>query len=178
MRKLFCSKLAGLVALACLTAATLHPASAAGDPRPPLSDFLSFSTLNEWVARVGLLAARSMVDLTYHDITSDPYANRFTVSGLGIYPALPWDRGRQCQILAERLSLSFIEAADRDRLAIRLELIGMTAPLACLPPAVAGGAAVMEIVSLSADRMFIDIDYRMNSSAMRSTRFTFPSIAI
>jgi len=178
MYRAFRSTLAAVAAFACLVASAPQSADAAGDPRPPLSDLVSFSNINEWIARVGLLFVRSVVDLTYQDITNDPYANRTTVTGIVIRPALPWDRGRQCRILAERLSLSFAELGDWDRIAIRLELTGVTAPLACLPPDAAGMAAVSEIANLAADRVFVDIDYRMNSSAMRTIiHATLPNLA-
>ena len=178
MYRAFRSTLAAVAAFACLVASAPQSADAAGDPRPPLSDLVSFSTINEWIARVGLLFVRSVVDLTYQDITNDPYANRTTVTGIVIRPALPWDRGRQCRILAERLSLSFAELGDWDRIAIRLELTGVTAPLACLPPDAAGMATVSEIANLAADRVFVDIDYRMSSSAMRvNVHMTLPDLA-
>ena len=99
---------ATLAVIACLVASAPRSADAAGDPRPPLSDLVSFSNINEWVARVSLLFVRSVVDLTYKDITNDPYANRTMVTGIVIRPALTWDRGQQCRLLAEQLSLSCV----------------------------------------------------------------------
>ena len=178
MHRAFRTTLATVAVTACLVASAPQSADAAGDPRPPLSDLVSFSNINEWVARVSLLFLRSVVDLTYQDITNDPYANRTTVTGIVIRPALTWDRGQQCRILAEQLSLSFTELGDWDRIAIRLELTGVTAPLSCLPPDAAGMAAISEIANLAADRVFVDIDYRMNSSAMRtSIHATLPNLA-
>ena len=178
MKKFFRSALVGMSAIVCLTVASPHLAAAAGDPRPPLKEFLSVSTVNELVARIGLLFVRYVIDLTYQDTTYDPYTNRSTVSGVVVRPTLPWDHGRQCQIMAERLSVSGAELGDWDRLTLRLELIGVTAPLACLPPESVGAAAVMEITNFTADRVFIDIDYRMSSSAMRvNFHMTLPDLA-
>lgn len=177
MYRAFRSTLAALAVFACLIASAPQSVVAAGDPRPPLLELLSFSNIHEWVARTGLLFMRSIVDLTYQNITNDSYANRTTVTGIVIHPELPWDRGRQCRILAERLSLSSTELGDWNRVALRLELTGVTAPLACLPPDTAGMAAVSEIASFAADRVFIDVDYRMNSSAMRvSIHATLPDL--
>ena len=178
MHRAFSATLATVAVTVCLVASAPQSADAAGDPRPPLSDLVSLSNINEWVARVSLLFVRSVVDLTYQDITNDPYANRTTGTGIVIRPALTWDRGQQCRILAEQLSLSFNELGDGDRIAIRLELTGVTAPLSCLPPDAAGMAAVSEIANLAADRVFVDFDYRMNSSAMRtSIHATLPNLA-
>ena len=177
MYRAFRSTLAALAVFAFLIASAPQSVVAAGDPRPPLLELLSFSNIHEWIARTGLLFMRSIVDLTYQNITNDSYANRTTVTGIVIRPELPWDRGRQCRILAERLSLSSTELGDWNRVALRLELTGVTAPLACLPPDTAGIAAVSEIANFAADRVFIDVDYRMNSSAMRvSIHATLPDL--
>ncbi len=178
MKKYIRSALVGMAAIVCLTVTSFHLAAAAGDPRPSLKDFLSVSTVNELVARVGLLFVRYVIDLTYQDTTYDPYTNRSTVSGVVVRPTLPWDHGNHCQIMAERLSVSGAELGDWDRLTSRLELIGVTAPLACLPPEAVGAAAVMEITNFSVDRVFVDIDYRMSSSAMRvNVHMTLPDLA-
>ncbi len=150
------SVLAGVTAFACLSATSAQPAAAAGDPRPPLSDFVSLSTLNEWIARFGLTFVRSAVGLTFEEVVNDPYANRTSVSGVVIQPDLPWDKGRNCRIHAERLTLQAAELGDWDRISIRAELTGVLAPLACLPPDVAGTVAIAEIGELAVDRLFVD----------------------
>ena len=119
-----------------------------------------------------------MIDFTYQDTTFDPYTNRSTVSGVVVRPTLPWDHGRQCQIMVERLSVSGSDLGDWDRITSRMELIGVNAPLACLPPEAVGAVAVMELTNFSADRVFVDIDYRMSSSAMRvNVHMSLPDLA-
>lgn len=172
------SGFAGAVACACLVSVRAHPAAAAGDPRPPLSDFISLSNLNEWAARIGLVFVRSAVGLTYQEITNDPYANRTSVSGVVIQPPLPWDKGRNCLIHAERLSIASSELGDWDRIRLQAELTGALVPLACLPPEVAGTAAIAEIPELVIDRLFLTVDYRLNSSALRAdVHLTMPDLA-
>lgn len=166
------------VAFACLASATAHPAAAAGDPRPPLSDFISLSNLNEWVVRIGLVFVRSAVGLTYQEIINDPYANRTSVSGVVIQPSLPWDKGRNCLIHAERLSLTSSELGNWDRIGLQAELTGALVPLACLPPEVAGTVAIAEIPELAIDRLFLTVEYRLNSSALRANvHLTMPNLA-
>lgn len=178
MGKLIRSGFVRAVAFACLTSATAQPAAAAGDPRPPLSDFISLSNLNEWVARIGLVFVRSAVGLTYQEIINDPYANRTSVSGVVIQPSLPWDKGRNCLIHAERLSLTSSELGDWDRIGLQAELTGALVPLACLPPEVAGTVAIAEIPELAVDRLFLAVEYRLNSSALRANvHLTMPNLA-
>ena len=168
MVKAYRSALLGAAAFTCLLSATIQPVAAAGDPRPPISDFLSLSTVNEWVTRVGLLFVRSAVGLTYEDITNDPYLNRTIVTGVVIRPGLPWDKGRNCQIHAERLTLQSAELGDWDRLSVRAELLGTVVPLACLPPQAAGMAAVAEVQELAVGQVFVTVEYLMGSSALQA----------
>lgn len=178
MGKLIRSGFVRAAAFACLISATAQPAAAAGDPRPPLSDFISLSNLNEWVARIGLVFVRSAVGLTYQEIINDPYANRTSVSGVVIQPSLPWDKGRNCLIHAERLSLTSSELGDWDRIGLQAELTGALVPLACLPPEVAGTVAIAEIPELAVDRLFLAVEYRLNSSALRANvHLTMPNLA-
>ena len=168
MVKAYRSALLGTAAFACLLSATIQPAAAAGDPRPPISDFLSLSTVNELVTRVGLLFLRSAVDLTYEDITNDPYANRNSLTGVVIRPDLPWDKGRNCQIHTEKLTLQSAELGDWDRLSVRAQLQGTVVPLACLPPLAAGIAAVAEVQELAVGQVFVNVEYLMGSSALQA----------
>ena len=66
-----------------------------------------------------------MIDFTYQDTTFDPYTNRSTVSGVVVRPTLPWDHGRQCQIMVERFSVFGSEFGDWDRITSRMELQSM-----------------------------------------------------
>ena len=168
MVKAYRSALFGMAAFACLLSATIQPAAAAGDPRPPISDFLSLSTVNEWVTRIGLLLVRSAVDFTYEDIINDSYANHTSLAGVVIRPDLVWDKGRNCRIYAEKLTLQSTELGDWDKLSVRAELIGTIVPLACLPPQAAGMAAVAEVQELAVDQVFVTMEYLMGSSALQA----------
>ena len=169
---------AGAVALVIATAAVPRPALADGDPRPPLSELISFSAFNELLARVYLLFLRSTVDFTYEDVVNDPYANFTSVTGMTIRPDLPWDRGRNCVVHAERLRMSGVELGQWDRIASRVELSGVTAPLACIPPEAAGTAAIAEVDELTFDRVYVTLDYRMNTSALTAgVHLTMPGLA-
>lgn len=170
--------LAAAVTLAVLFSAVPKDAKAAGDPRPSLADMVSFSALNEWITRFSLMFVRSAVEFTYQDVTNDPYANTTSITGLVIRPDLPWDRGRNCFIRAERLTLSSAELGEWDRIGMRVELSGAVAPLACVPPDAAGLATVAEVDELKFDRLFLTIDYRLSSSSLRADlHLTMPGMA-
>lgn len=169
---------AGAAILAVAAAGTPQQALAESDPRPPLSELLSFSAVNELFARVSLMFVRSAVDFTYEGVVNDPYANTTSVINITIRPDLPWDRRRNCVIHAERLRISGAELGQWDRITSRVELTGITAPLACMPPEVAGTAALAEVGELAADRLFVTLDYRMNTSSLSAdVHLTMPGLA-
>lgn len=169
---------AGAAMLAVVAAGTPQKAMAEGDPRPPLSELISFSAVNELLARFSLMFVRSAVDFTYQDVFNDPYANTTSVTGVVIRPDLPWDRGRNCVIHAERLRMASAELDQWDRITSRIELTGVAAPLACMPPEVAGTAAIAEVDGLAVDRLFVTLDYRMNTSALSANiHLTMPGLA-
>ncbi len=129
---------------------------------------VSLSALNEWLTRFGLMFARSAVDFTYQEVTNDPYANTTSITDLVIRPDLPWDKGRNCLIRVERLTLSSAELGEWDRIGTRAGLSGAVAPLACVPPHAAGLATVAELVEVTFDRLFLGINYRLSSSSLRA----------
>lgn len=169
---------AGGMALLMAGMAAPGAAAAGGDPRPPLSEVISFSALNEFVTRISLLLLRSNVDFTYADVSNDPYANTTSITGLTFWPELPWDTRGNCVIRAERLVISSAELGQWDRIGTRIEMSGATAPLDCLPPEVAFTAATAEVGELVFDRAFLTFDYRFNTSALTaSLHLTMPGIA-
>ncbi|MEM7091285.1 MAG: hypothetical protein AAF496_17155, partial [Pseudomonadota bacterium] len=70
------------------------------------SDILSPDRLIESLARYAIVMARTQVDLTFEDISTNLLSNRTTISGLKIWPGPPWRDGGLCNLSIERVTIS------------------------------------------------------------------------
>lgn len=115
------------------------------------------------IGHYGLLVTRSFVDLTYDAMTVQPGTNDRVVTGLKLYPELPWDVEGACQITADRIAAG--DVASFETLQSTLDISGVRVPAACFDPGVAGMMAAFGYDGLTADAMSVEIAYDLPRAA-------------
>lgn len=110
-----------------------------------------------------VLLVRSFVDLTYDSLTVEPNTNSMVVSGLTLYPEMPWDNTGACMVDVDRVTLGSVTSFET--LSSTIEVSGVALPSACLPPDVATALTDLGYKDgLHADTMTIEIAYDLPTS--------------
>jgi len=150
----------------------------AGDPRPPISEFFSINTLNEFLTRIALVSLRGTLDFTYQDVSNDPYINRMVLNNAIFRPQSRWDHAKDCEIKVERLTTSSSPLGDLNILRSRIEANGIAVPFTCLPPEFSGIASGIGNSGLDIDKLYLNVEYQMNTSSLTANAIiSIPKIA-
>lgn len=120
--------------------------------------------LQQILGQYSLMVARSFVDLTYESLQIEPGTGALILSGLTIYPELPWDQDAACAVTIDRVEMG--SGTEITRLTSLTEVNGLVIPPVCLPPDVGGTlGAIGYLDGLSADTMSIQFSYDVPSSS-------------
>lgn len=130
-------------------------------PQADLGPALSF--LQKLSTHYSLLLARTFVDITYDRVAVDPNGTDMVISGVKLYPELPWDPEAKCEVTIDRISTD--DEISFQTLASGLELSGVKAPLACFERQVAGMMSSFGYDGLTADTVSISVAYNLPSSS-------------
>lgn len=149
---------ASATALGAMTAAA--PGTARADAHGDASAALAF--LQKIASQYAIMVLRTFVDVTYDNLTIEPGTNRLVVSGLKLWPELPWDQDALCAVEIDRLTTG--EVWSFETLATAVEMSGVSVPAACLEPDAAGFMATVGYDGLTIDAVAMDISYDLPSS--------------
>ncbi|QQA41220.1 hypothetical protein [Pelagovum pacificum] len=118
-------------ALAAATVAT--PALSQTDPAPALLDFVAPNRLALAAANFAIGGLRTQMEFTYEHISTDILRGTMALSGVRIRPQFEWDVAGQCEVTADRVTLTSDFAEPFDVMSeATLDIIGAEATLACL----------------------------------------------
>lgn len=119
------------VLLATLAIALPAPAAAQA---PGFLDLFSPERFLLGLAQTGIMALRTQMDIKYGSMSVDLMAGRVTLTEVDIWPLPDWDDNGDCLIAIDRMTLRTTAFDQPDRLRLRLDAVGVSAPEICLPP--------------------------------------------
>lgn len=154
MKKLLCSAAALAISVA--------PATAQDEVA--LADIFDLNTITRVLIDMGVLALRSQVDVTYEGVSVSRGGNEISLVGVNLYPVMVWDINGLCEIEIARLDMS--NAGTLGESKIHLEAIGTRVTPACLPPEALELVAATGYEMIAVDRLFVDFDFDVGSSAL------------
>ncbi len=139
----------------------LAPAPAAAAESPGWLDLLSPERFVQTMAQTGIMALRTVVDIKYGALSVDLLNGRVTLTDLEIWPLPEWDPDAECRIAVDRLTLRTNAFDEPERLRLRLDAAGATAPGICLPPDTRWMLAAAGLEGLDVPVLAVDVDYRV-----------------
>ncbi|MEM9138634.1 MAG: hypothetical protein AAGB15_02295 [Pseudomonadota bacterium] len=149
---------ASATALGTITA--VAPGTAKADDHTDASAALAF--IQKIASQYAIMVLRSFVDVTYENLTIEPGTNRLVVTGLKLWPELPWDQDALCEVSVDRLTSGDVWSFET--LSTAMEMSGVSVPSACFDPDVAGFMASVGYDGLTVDSLSADIAYDLPSS--------------
>jgi len=120
------------LATAAVTAALAAPATAQEDVS--FLDIFHPDLLIQSLVQVGVVALRTVVDVTYSSMDVQALAGRVSLTDVELYPFPPWDEDRMCRVNADRMTLRGSPFGVVDEVRMRIQLSGITATSECIPP--------------------------------------------
>jgi len=130
-------------------------------PEQDVASALSF--LQKLSTHYSLLVLRTFVDVTYDRVAVQPNGTDLTISGVTLYPELPWDPEANCEVTIDRITTD--DEISFQTVATALELTGVSVPAACFEREVAGMMSSFGYDGLVADTMSVGISYNLPSSS-------------
>jgi hypothetical protein len=131
--------------------------SGAARAETALPDGAAMQTIIRILTQYTLLAARTMVDLTYDHLAVDPHSGDVVVTGLKLYPVLDWDQDGTCVVEIDRIAGS--ANIGFEVIASRREITGVTVAPSCFMPEQAAMMAAFGYDRLTVDNMSIDLGF-------------------
>lgn len=114
-------------------------------------------------AHYGIMVLRSFVDVTYEQVTIEPGTNQVILTGMKLYPELPWDQDAACEVTIDRASSGDILSFETVQTGY--EFSGVSANAACFDPDVAGMMGSFGYDGVTADTVSISIAYNLPDSS-------------
>lgn len=148
-----------------LSAALALPAAAQdGDPRPGLAEVLDPNLFANIIAVAGISALRTQMEVSYEHLDTDLLRGTMSLSGVTLRPWLDYDRGRQCVISVDRMTVSGNPVGIVvDISSASVSAIGVEASLACLPQEPGLILRQAGLTSIAVDRVGIDAEYMVRT---------------
>ncbi|WP_212525678.1 hypothetical protein, partial [Actibacterium sp. MT2.3-13A] len=150
--------------LALSAALCLSPAGARAQDWPTYLDLLRPERVVEHLLQAGIMGLRTQLDLRYGDISVNPATGYVALTEIELWPLPEWDAAGDCRIAADRLSIRSGGLDDPDRMRVRLQLSGGSAPGACLPPDMRPLLQAARLDRIELPRLTIDINYEISSA--------------
>ncbi|MCC5974702.1 MAG: hypothetical protein JJT81_11695 [Rubellimicrobium sp.] len=152
--------LAGATAAALAAAFALPATAQTLDPSPSLAEIFAPNRIATFFANTGIAALRTRMELEYTHMTTDILRGTVALSGVTIRPQFWWDSAGQCEITADRVTLSSdMRRAVEDVSDLTLDLIGMRMTLACFERDVAMGLRGAGFSDLTLDQGRVRVGY-------------------
>ena len=150
--------------LALSAALCLSPAAARAQDWPSYLDMLRPDRLIQYLLQTGVMALRSQVDLRYGGISINPVTGYVSLTDIELWPLFDWDEDADCRIAAERMSIRSGGIENPDRMRLRLQISGGSAPASCLPPDMRPMLQAVRLNAIDLPRLTVDIDYQISSA--------------
>ncbi|MFQ5622789.1 MAG: hypothetical protein ACE5FS_05265 [Paracoccaceae bacterium] len=144
----------------------LPAAAQSSDTRPSLWEYITGERIMQALVQTGVMALRSQVDLTYGHISGDLLAGQVALSDVTLWPEMPWDRDRNCRVSATRMVLSGAPITKWDHRTLKIDMLGVRADSACIPPQPRAILGSIGYKSIDVDRLFATFDYRPGPSSL------------
>lgn len=122
-----------------------------------------YALLQRLGSHYAVMTLRSFVDVTYDQISVEPGTNQVVISGMTLYPELPWDPDAACEVTVERLSSS--DVLSFETLQTGLELSGVGVGAACLDPQVAGMLGSFGYDGVTVEHASLSLAYNLPDSS-------------
>jgi|GEM_PF-1978597 len=160
--------------ISCMALATLGQAADAQVSTPveqrSIWELFSFDAFAHRMVQSAIVAARTQADITFENLSTNPFTSELALTGLGIWPVLPYDQDFNCEIKIDRLSLASVPFDHVSEVAGTADAIGVTITPECLPPDAAQVTSVLKasgVETLSFDRVHLHFDYDLPSAAAK-----------
>ena len=127
-------------------------------------EILSPDRVIETLTKYSVVLARTQVDLTACDISTNLRGNRTTISDLKIWPATPWFDGEVCQIGVERVVLSGQPFSETNVVKFGIDAYETTLTPGCIHPEIRTGMERLDLIDLSVPSISLNIDYHFPSA--------------
>ncbi len=127
-------------------------------------DILSPDRVMETLTRYAVILARTQVDLTFEDISTNLRSNRTTISNLRMWPATPWHGRGTCQVSIERVTINGQAFDNLDNATVKIDAFDAAVTPDCLPPELRAGLERLELEDLSLPSISIHVGYHIPSS--------------
>ena len=126
-------------------------------------DGVVMRTLTRITTQYLLLAARTVVDLTYDHLAVDPHSGDVVITGLTLNPALDWDQNGACVVEIGRIAGS--DDIGFEVIESRIEATGVRVAPSCFEPVQSAMMAAFGYDGLTIDNLSIGLSYEFASSA-------------
>ncbi|MEP2029862.1 MAG: OmpA family protein [Paracoccaceae bacterium] len=127
-------------------------------------DILSPDRLIEHATRYAVVFARTYVDLTFEDISTNLLSSRTTISNLQIWPPIPWQDRELCKVSIERVTISGQTFDNLDNATVKLDAYDAMVTLGCVPPELRTGTKLIGLEEISLPSININISYHIPSA--------------
>ena len=127
-------------------------------------DILSPDRVIQAFARYGIIMARTQVDMTFDDISTNLRSNRTTISNLRMWPATPWRDNQICRIDIERITINGQAFDNLDNVVLRIDAFDTVAEPGCFPPELRPVLGQLNVDKLSLPSIGANVDYHIPSS--------------
>jgi hypothetical protein len=124
--------------------------------------FLDLLTPDRFVlglAQSGIMALRTQMDIKYGSMSVDLMAGQITLTEVDVWPLPDWDDNGDCLIAIDRVTLRTTAFDAPDRLRLRLDAAGVSAPEICLPPDMREPLDLAGLDALAIPGIGIDLAY-------------------
>lgn len=153
------TRMPAILATAAALAAVAQPVAA--QPVSPERQFMN--TLTRFSTQYGLIMLRTLVDLTYEHLSVDPRTGDVVLTGLKVYPLVPWDQDGKCEVSFGRITRS--DQIGFDVIDSRFEISDMKVSQSCFEPEQGAMLSAFGYEGLTASNLALDITYEFASSA-------------
>lgn len=147
--------------VASVTALGAMTAPAAAQTRDDAASIMAL--IQKLSSHYAIMVMRSFVDVTYDQLTVEPGTNQLVISGMTIYPELPWDNEALCEVTIDRVASS--DVFSFASIQTMIELSGVNAGAACFDPDMAGMMGSFGYDGLTAENMSIGLTYNLPDSS-------------
>ncbi len=151
--------------IASLVSVSVSLPAAAQPERPGLFDVLSIDNILQRLVQSGIIALRSQLDLQYEHLSFDLVAGQTGIVGLHLWPLLDYDDSGECEILADRITLSSAPITDWNSIEFSTEIIGLRAHSSCLDRDMKQAYDATGLEWITLDRAYLDMRYDVPSAA-------------
>lgn len=127
-------------------------------------DLITPDRLVKHMVQVGIMTARTQMDLKYGDMSVDLLSGRVTLTDVMMWPLPEWDLDAACEVGIDRITFRSNPLQVIDRLRFKVQVSGLTAPLDCLPPDARQGMQMAGVSEIDMPRVTLDVDYGIPGS--------------